>query len=269
MRYELYLPPGHGQGDGLPYLVFLPGYKDSETFCRTKGFFEITEAEILGKHVPPMAVVCVGRGRGLWIDLYDEHLHYETALIKDLIDRLVSTHGFGTNAGQRGLLGISLGGYAALKISLKYPDLFGSVSALSPALDPLYEERVRARKLPWGRGGERARRAMYGPSFDEDRALREDPYYLVEHLEAGPLPVYYLTCGSEDRHGLAEPLVQFRRLLEAHAARVSGAILKGNHDPSFWRGVYPLALAVHARRFGDHPPTPTEGGRPLDRTGNR
>src|SRR5436309_2844708 len=33
LRYEVYLPPGHSDGAGLPYLLFLPGFKDKQTYC--------------------------------------------------------------------------------------------------------------------------------------------------------------------------------------------------------------------------------------------
>src|SRR5437867_4479760 len=250
LRYELYLPPGHASGEGLPYLLFLPGFKDDQTYCRRKGFFEITERMIVEKAVPPLAVVCASRGHGFWIDAYDKNLKYETALARDLLGRLKSVHHLSSDPAQRGILGISFGGYAALKVSLSHPGLFGSVSGFSPALDPAYEQKVRTGQYPWRIGSAAARRRMYGPEFNLDRALGEDPFWLVKNAKAPPPTAFYLTCGRQDRHGLAGPLEQLRKLLVSAGATVEGELEDGNHDASFWRRVYPQALRFHAGRFG-------------------
>lgn len=247
VKYEVFLPAGHANGANLPHILFLPGYKDDGTFCRRKGFFEIADRLIREKTIPPLAVVCSNRGTGIWVDEFAPRRKYETALVEDLLERLHRVHGFPNDAAARGIHGISIGGYAAIKIPLRHPGVFRTSSAFSPALDPNSEQRVRAGNPPWEIKNERARSQAYGPKFDVERSLREDPFWLVKNA-SGPIGVhFYLSCGREDRHGLARPLEAFRALLEERGVWPGGSIQPGNHNVSYWKGAFPSVLAFHAR----------------------
>ncbi|HEY4537740.1 MAG TPA: alpha/beta hydrolase-fold protein [Erysipelothrix sp.] len=67
--------------------------------------------------------------------LNSRHLKMETAIIEDLLPYMEKQYAFN---GQRVIWGISMGGYGALKLGMKYPELFTTVVSMSPGiwLDP-------------------------------------------------------------------------------------------------------------------------------------
>ena len=61
---------------------------------------------------------------------------YEDLITKDLLEHLTKTYRVSKRRDQRAIMGISMGGMGALKIALKNPELFGTVSAHSSAVLP-------------------------------------------------------------------------------------------------------------------------------------
>jgi len=59
---------------------------------------------------------------------------FEDFIINDLLDYLDDRFNVDSTAGRRGISGHSMGGYGAMKLAMKYPELFGSVSSMSAPL---------------------------------------------------------------------------------------------------------------------------------------
>ena len=99
------------------------------------------------------------------------------------------------------LLGVSMGGYGALKIAFAQPEAFKAVAAVEPALEPALraaDVRPRNRFYVWGEDNPTA---LVGPDRDPDlfesdnpanRALRN-----VDRIQAAGLAIY-LECGDDD-----------------------------------------------------------------------
>jgi len=60
---------------------------------------------------------------------------YEDYIVKDLISDLESRFPAAVGRENRAIIGISMGGFGAVNLSLKHPDLFVFAGALSPAID--------------------------------------------------------------------------------------------------------------------------------------
>jgi S-formylglutathione hydrolase FrmB len=60
---------------------------------------------------------------------------FEDFMVDDLIAYMTTNFNIDTVAAKRGISGHSMGGYGAMKLAMKHPDLFGSVSSMSA---PLY-----------------------------------------------------------------------------------------------------------------------------------
>ena len=67
---------------------------------------------------------------------------YEDLIAKDLIQHVNATYRVETDRAQRALMGVSMGGFGALKIALRFPKLFGVVAAHSAALLPADSENL-------------------------------------------------------------------------------------------------------------------------------
>lgn len=100
-----------------------------------------------------------------------------------------------------------MGGFAAIKIALTRPKLFGFVGALSPSIDILHRRFNIRRTGEWWRI-----RTIFGPSGSETRISR-DPFALVKTADPAKTPYIYLTAGENEP--LLDPNRRFAGRLKA------------------------------------------------------
>jgi endo-1,4-beta-xylanase len=135
--FRIYLPPDYGSSDTrrYPVIYFLHGRSVDSKRPLTAYYISRADAAIRTGNMPPAIIVLVqGDNEGWYVDAQDGSRPMESILIKDLIpyiDRHYRT--IPTRAG-RAIEGHSMGGYGALHIGFKYPDLFAAVTGNSPAI---------------------------------------------------------------------------------------------------------------------------------------
>jgi S-formylglutathione hydrolase FrmB len=136
-----------------------------------------------------------------------------------------------------GIAGLSMGGYGAVKLALKRPDLFALAASHSGSF-----ERMRAPEIHPLFGDPRA-----------DRAMRraEDPFWLAEQaLCRFPVarPMIYLDCG------LSDPLLEGNRRLADHLNFVGYPNrydeLPGHHTWPYWDRAFKTRLPEIAAALG-------------------
>jgi pimeloyl-ACP methyl ester carboxylesterase len=138
VAYAIAYPPGHGPGSQLPLVVVLHAYGANVD----NALSGITLAEACGLRVgdrslPPMALVAADGGNGYW------HAHPGDDPMKMVVDELIpmcQSRGLGRQPRQIGVTGISMGGYGALLLAEKHPDLIAVVAAISPAVWTSYAQ---------------------------------------------------------------------------------------------------------------------------------
>lgn len=102
-----------------------------------------------------------------------------------------------------GVLGISMGGYGALKIALARPSLFRAVAAVSPMIEPALDaDQVRLRnrygyppEVPQALLGVQRDPALYRTDHPANRAQRN-----AEALRASQLAIYLDAAGDDALH---------------------------------------------------------------------
>src|SRR4029079_17906332 len=121
----------------------------------------------------------------------------------------------------RGISGTSMGGYGALKIAMKHPDLFGSASAHSAVL----LEDLSAAKVSAGRLArfQALFDRIYGISKDLTYWESNNPMTLAKDTKKLNGLKLYFDCGTEDDYGfdvgarqLDEMLTKLGYAQEAH-----------------------------------------------------
>ncbi|HEX8069501.1 MAG TPA: alpha/beta hydrolase family protein [Pyrinomonadaceae bacterium] len=152
----------------------------------------------------------------------------------------------GTRAG-RGVAGLSMGGYGALKFGVKYPDRFALAASMSGALGA----------ARWGAGDKelidfvRPSLARVFGAADSPVRAANDLFKLYADLPAervAQLPFLYLDCGTDDifvdtNRALADLL--FRRKIPHEFRQLPGA-----HNWPYWDQQVQEVLRLAARRFG-------------------
>jgi S-formylglutathione hydrolase FrmB len=201
---------------------------------------------------------CVKDGTGLLIPTQPKlktcvrSARYETYVTRDLIAWVDGEYRtIATRAG-RGIAGLSMGGFGALKLALRHPDLFGAVASHSGidallyiAPDPYDKASVKLLDDPklWGRGLAELGawvRGIFGDDIATWRA--NDPATLVEHLAPGTLAIY-LDAGTEDDFRLHLGMQYLHdRLLERKIAH-EYYLGPGHHNFELWAARVPKSLA--------------------------
>jgi enterochelin esterase-like enzyme len=136
--YTIAWPPGAVPGTPLPLIVMLHGEGGNHTNALSG--MRPNEAVALtvdGQPLPPMALVTVDGGSGYW------NPHPEDNPMEMVISELIPLcQGMNLGSGPQkiGAMGISMGGYGAILLAEKYPDMIRAVAAISPAIWTSYDQ---------------------------------------------------------------------------------------------------------------------------------
>ena len=143
--YLIYLPPSYEQSsiNHFPVLYWLHGGFGN---ARQGGWaVQHYDAAIRKKSMPEIIIVLVqALPVGWYVDSKDGKLPIAQVIIKDLIPYIDSNYRTVARKNGRGIEGHSMGGYGALHLGLKFPELFGTISAVAPSIlrnlgeEPIY-----------------------------------------------------------------------------------------------------------------------------------
>lgn len=144
----------------------------------------------------------------------------ETYLAKD-VPTWVNTH-FRTS-GDWAVLGASTGGFCALKLATRHPQVFSSAVSLSGYVHPLEDSTT-------------------GELYGHDPALRahSDPIWLLRH---GPAPrVSYLLTASRTESEVYPQVQEFVSVVRPPASVSTIVLASGGHNFGVWLSELPTAL---------------------------
>ena len=136
--YTIAYPPGHGPGDRLPLVIMLHGYgADHGNALSGMSPAQAVALSVGGAPLPPMAMVTADGGSGYW----NPHPGGNPlAMLADELIPFCHRRGLGRQPDQIGVMGISMGGYGALLLAEKHPDLVAAAAAISPAIWTSYPQ---------------------------------------------------------------------------------------------------------------------------------
>ena len=117
------------------YLLHGAGGDENE-WLQKGGLRETMDALVARRVIHPMVVVMPGHRAAWWVDGAAEK--GETALMKEVLPHAESRYRIDATRANRLVAGLSAGGYGALNLVMKYPQLFAATAILSPAIyDPV------------------------------------------------------------------------------------------------------------------------------------
>lgn len=151
---------------------------------------------------------------------------YEDYIVKDLALDVAQRFPVRDDREGHAIVGVSMGGFGAIKLALKHPDKFAFAGALSAAIDAP-RRRFTVRRLDQSRHF----REIFGPD-DSDIRHGNDPFFLVRGAEPIKLPFFYLTCGEQE--GLLGPNREFAVLLDHYHIAHEFHEVSGGHDWNQW-----------------------------------
>ncbi len=141
---RVYTPPEHegaGMGPRFPVLYLLHDHGSDERQFDFYGLSQMAHDMIVTGEIKPMIIVTMDAANMFGLGMYANSSvagHYEDLIYPDLVNQIDEGVSFDTHilggANARAIGGIGFGGQAALKIAMKNPDVFASVSAINAPL---------------------------------------------------------------------------------------------------------------------------------------
>lgn len=230
VEYRVVLPAGYDTTRRYPVLWLLHGYGGGDA-----DWLELTS---LRRYVDryPLIVILPDAMNSWYVDAPgDSASHYEAYLAQDLPADVIRRYAVDTS--RQAIAGLSMGGYGALTMGMRYPRRFRFVGAMSAALS------VPSRHDPVLEGARPSITRAFGarPSAHWDA---HDPFLLFRMTPAASLPFFYLAIGESDgfptflglNRALTDSLREYGASYEYHER-------PGGHDWRLWNAELQPMLA--------------------------
>lgn len=211
---------GKASADRHPTLYLLHGLSDDHTIWMRRTSIERYAAEY------GLAVVMPAVGRSFYTDAV-QGAKYWTFVSEELPALARSFFPLSDARDANFVAGLSMGGYGAMKLGLRRPDLFAAAASLSGALDvaELDADRVTLSQAEY--------RRIFG-SGEEVRGSDNDLFALAERLSrsSGPRPKLFQCCGTEDF--LYSHNIRFRDHVRSLGLDLTYEEEPGGHEWGYW-----------------------------------
>lgn len=171
---------------------------------------------------------------------------YESYILEELIPDVDKRYRTIQARYGRAIAGLSMGGYGALKLGLKFPGTFVFAGSMSGALAA---SAWAASELKDPGPIRNSVLSVFGATGSETRKAN-DIFQIVRDMSAGrvaALPYLYLDCGTED--GLLSDNQKFAGLLREKKIPHEYRELPGNHSWAYWDQQVQEVLKIAAQKL--------------------
>jgi S-formylglutathione hydrolase FrmB len=232
VAYCIVLPPSFDADTArrFPILYFLHGLGDNEQFFVHSGAWNITEDMWEKGELSEYLIATPNAGASFYINSRDGKERYEDFLLQEFFPFIERRYRAAPGRGHRAIDGISMGGYGALHLAFRHPQLFVSASAHSAALIeklPMFlgaaPDSPRARVLGSVFG------SPPGPAFWD----RNSPILLARTANLAGLKIYF-DCGDQDDYGFEAGAAALDQVLSSRHIPHEFHIYSGHHDPAYF-----------------------------------
>lgn len=222
MPYRVFLPASVAAGKKLPVIFLLHGGGG--------GFRDWSNYSDVARFAQRGVILVMPEGESSYYTNAADRPQdrFEDYIANDLIAEVEQKFPAATGRANRAIMGVSMGGFGAVNLALKHPDLFAFAAGISSAID------VPSRPFSIKRIGQwRQHAAIFGPWKSEHRR-GNDPFVLARSLDGARAPYFYLTCGEQE--GLLPANKQFAALLQQRHFASEFHPGPGGHNWNQWNG---------------------------------
>lgn len=225
MQYRVVLPFDAASGQKLNVVYLLHGGGG--------GFRDWTNDSDVARFAESgLALVMPEGGSSYYTNAVDPPRdRYEDYIVRDLIADVESKFPVATGRSNRAIVGVSMGGFGAVTLALRHPDLFSFAGGISSAID-VSRRAFSIKRLQQSRHYN----AIFGPAGSQTRR-ENDPFVLVRTANPQAAPYFFLTCGEQE--GLLPANREFAALLESRHLRHELHTAPGSHDWNQWNSWLP------------------------------
>ncbi len=223
LEYAVWEPPGYETGQTLPLIVNLHGGGGSRD--NLESLLPAVEAATRAGDLPAAVWTSPSAGRSFYMDFKDGTADWESVIIEAYIPALMRQYGV-SDANDVVLTGASMGGMGALRMAFKYPERFGAVAVLEPAIeaalkwDELTVTDTFYRKDQYG--------VIFGDPVDPDYWTANHPTAIADRLPRSldSLDIYF-EAGDVDDLRLYRGAEFLHRVLFDHGVKHEYRLVRG------------------------------------------
>jgi S-formylglutathione hydrolase FrmB len=246
LRFAIQFPPSYERDTKrrYPVLYFLHGMFGNEREFERRGVAAaVNKLRDEGK-IGEFIIVSPAGENSFYLNAKNG-ARYEDAIIKDLIPYIEKTYRVISTPSGRAIQGISMGGWGALLLAFKHPEMFSSVTTHCAAI---FEE------LPKPTGTDRRSQfqlqligKIFGDPPDEEYFREVNPVFVVEHnlgaIKKSGIKIYF-DVGEQDHYGFQVPNKAFDEKLTRLGLAHEFHTYPGRHG---WD--YMISVADHSYAF--------------------
>jgi S-formylglutathione hydrolase FrmB len=270
MKYNIVLPYGYEDSDvRYPVLYLLHGLTQNYTVWANQGVPFYADMYSV--------IVVMPDGGNSWYVNYAESAggqknDWEDHIVRDVVGHVDANYRTIARREGRALTGLSMGGYGAITMGLRNPEMFVSIGTTSGALE---YGRDAAADLRGGEPRERRQRSaepnpaigIEGFSSQDERtplgrdfvtaeqADAYDPFMLIDQVPPERVPHIYIDCGTED--GLIDGARELAGVLMEKGLPFDYMQMSGRHNGAYWTQsigrILPVQYEVMRRALGERP----------------
>jgi S-formylglutathione hydrolase FrmB len=246
LRYGIYLPPSYAASPAkkYPVLYFLHGLDENEMRWSTRGQTDLMLDQLIASGKIGEFIVAVPfAAASFYTNARGGGEPWEDVIVNEFIPTMETTYRVDATRRMRGISGVSMGGYGALKIAFKHPELFGSVSAHSAVLvSNLNDATVPGWRLD-----------QFVALFDHIFGIKQDmtywdannPLLLARDTARLQGMKIYVDCGAQDDYGFNVGLKAFDDMLTKSAYPHEAHVYPGRHGWDYAKQHTGESLAFH------------------------
>ena len=234
VRYCAFLPESFDQDKTrrYPVLYYLHGLGDNEQSLLNLGGWDLIEELRRQGKIGDFVVLAPSGGHTFYLNSADGKLRYEDFLTQEFMPQMEKKYRVKGGRATRGITGVSMGGYGALRLAFKYPQQFAAVSAQMPALIAEIPPNFAA-------GGAGSPASMLGDIFGSPfnqaffernnvfRYAKTDPAAELKRMKI------YFDVGSNDDYGFEQGAQKLHLLLDSRGIANEFHVYPGRHEPQF------------------------------------
>jgi enterochelin esterase-like enzyme len=251
VRYCVMLPGNYDAeaNKKYPVLYFLHGLGENEqTLLRTGGWDLILDLRHENKIGDFIMVAPEGRG-SFFINSADGHDRYSDFFVNEFLPFIETHYRVIRERKARGVTGLSMGGYGALRFAFAFPEHFGSVSAQSPAL---ITESPRKLDADLRDAGPLAKLlgSVFGDPIDVAHWNQNNPFQLARKNQVQiKSQAIYFNCGEQDEYGFAEGAAALDKQLRGEKVSHEFHLYPGGHNAEYFLSHLGETIQFHWRSF--------------------
>jgi enterochelin esterase-like enzyme len=253
VKYSVCLPSGYFKTKkSYPVVYLLHGLGDDETSWLEYGrISQVADEYVKKSEIIPMIFIMPEGFRNYFVNDYAGTFLYQDMFIKELVPLIDSIYRTIADNQHRATLGYSMGGFGALVLPLKYPELFSVSVPLSISIrtDEQYKiEDASEWDQQWGRlfGGV----GKTGQERITDYYKENGPFHIIENADLRKYKDLkaYIDNG-DDEHTLCRSNEELHILMRKMSFPHEFRVRNGGHEFEYWREALPDVLRYLSDAF--------------------